>query len=193
MLLTAMVAILGSEAESVEPALNPNQPKARMSVPTTVIGRLWPGRPMMVPSRRNLPTPGPSAGGAEVGPAAANLAATRSERERAGERGPPAGHVHDRRAGEVHVAVPEPGARTEGGQPPSAPYPVPVERVQEHRHEQAVDHEGGELPALGHGAGRDGGGSVHEDGGEEEHGEARRIVRHADQRELRGAKQTHRA
>jgi len=40
--------------------LNPNQPNARINVPMTVIGRLWPGMAPMVPSRRNFPARGPS-------------------------------------------------------------------------------------------------------------------------------------
>ena len=43
MVFTAMIAIRGSEAASVEPALKPNHPNARISVPITAIGMLWPG------------------------------------------------------------------------------------------------------------------------------------------------------
>ena len=42
-MLTAMIAMRGSDAASVEPALKPNHPNARISVPLTAIGRLWPG------------------------------------------------------------------------------------------------------------------------------------------------------
>ena len=47
-------------ADRVEPALKPNQPKARTRVPTTARGRLWPGMAPMVPSARNRPRRGPS-------------------------------------------------------------------------------------------------------------------------------------
>ncbi len=59
-MFTATSAMRGSAAERVEPALKPNQPNARTSVPTTESGRLWPGIAPMVPSARNLPRRGPS-------------------------------------------------------------------------------------------------------------------------------------
>jgi hypothetical protein len=44
----------------VEPALKPNQPKARMKVPITAIGRLWPGMALLEPSLLYLPMRGPT-------------------------------------------------------------------------------------------------------------------------------------
>ncbi len=58
--LTAIVASRGSAADRLDPALKPNQPNASTSVPITIMGRLWPGIGLMVPSRRNLPARGPS-------------------------------------------------------------------------------------------------------------------------------------
>ena len=59
-MLAAISPMRGSDAASVEPALKPNHPNARMSVPTIAIGRLWPGSAPIAPSRRNLPMRGPS-------------------------------------------------------------------------------------------------------------------------------------
>ncbi len=41
--LTKIEEIRRSVPESVEPGLKPNQPNARMNVPMTTIGMLWPG------------------------------------------------------------------------------------------------------------------------------------------------------
>src|SRR5262249_53435730 len=57
--LTAMRAMFGSEADRVLPALKPNQPKARMSVPSMYMGTLCAGSGLGVPSGRNLPIRGP--------------------------------------------------------------------------------------------------------------------------------------
>ena len=55
----AISAMRGSVAESVEPALKPNQPKARTNVPMMAMGRLCPWIMLMVPSFLNLPIRGP--------------------------------------------------------------------------------------------------------------------------------------
>src|SRR2546428_9222311 len=55
----AMTPMRRSEPASVDPALNPNHPKARMNVPTNAIGMLWPGIAFAVPSRLYLPRRGP--------------------------------------------------------------------------------------------------------------------------------------
>src|SRR5262249_33310306 len=56
---TATTAILRSVPASVEPGLNPNQPKARMKVPTIAIGILWAGIGTGVPSFLYFPRRGP--------------------------------------------------------------------------------------------------------------------------------------
>ncbi len=66
------------------------------------------------------------------------LADARPEHDRAGERRDAADHVHDDGAGEVDVAVAEAEVRAE--LPTSQPPPqtqLPIERVDEHRHEEA--------------------------------------------------------
>ncbi len=45
---------------SVEPGLKPNQPNARMNVPTMAIGMWWPGIATGLPFLSNLPSRGPS-------------------------------------------------------------------------------------------------------------------------------------
>ena len=55
----AISAMRGSVAASVEPALNPNHPKPRISVPMTAMGRLCPWIMLIVPSLRNFPMRGP--------------------------------------------------------------------------------------------------------------------------------------
>ena len=119
---------------SVEPGLKPNQPKARMNVPSTTIGTLWPGIALAVPSRCTCRCAGPSSLRADQGDHAA-------------------GHVHDARAGEVDVAVPEAevARRASTSQPPPHD-PVAVDRVDDGAEKTREDAEGRELPALGHGA-----------------------------------------
>ena len=85
----AMTPMRRSEPASVDPALNPNHPKARMNVPTNAIGMLWPGIAFAVPSRLYLPRRGPR-----------RIAVT--------NRHDSARHVHDGRSGEVDVAVAQP-------------------------------------------------------------------------------------
>jgi len=58
--LLATMAMRPSVALRVEAVLKPNQPKARISVPTMAMGKLCPGMAAMVSSRRYLPTRGPS-------------------------------------------------------------------------------------------------------------------------------------
>ena len=77
-----------SVPDSVEPGLNPNQPNARMNVPSTAIGMLWPGI-------------------GRAWPSSVVLADARPEHLRADQRRDAAGHVHDRAAREVDVAVAE--------------------------------------------------------------------------------------
>ena len=66
--------------------------------------------------------------------------------------------------------------RTELGEPAAAPHPVAVDRIEEHRGEQAPDYERAELPALGHGPRGDGGRGVHEHQLEEEESEHGHVV-----------------
>src|SRR5881296_773584 len=60
MVLVAITPMRRSEPASVEPALKPNHPKARMNVPTSAIGMLCPGIALAVPSALYLPRRGPS-------------------------------------------------------------------------------------------------------------------------------------
>src|SRR2546426_8457622 len=60
MVLVAITPMRRSEPASVEPALKPNHPKARMNVPTSAIGILCPGIALAVPSAVYFPRRGPS-------------------------------------------------------------------------------------------------------------------------------------
>ena len=60
MVFTATTAMRVSVPASVEPALKPNQPKARMKVPSTTMEMLWPGMALTLPSLPYLPMRGPS-------------------------------------------------------------------------------------------------------------------------------------
>src|SRR5258708_36670723 len=74
-------------------------------------------------------------------------------------------------------------------EPFAAPYPVAVQRIQEHRHENSVDEERFELPSLRHRAGRNRGGGVHEDQRKEKHAEAGGIAADVEKRELTEAEE----
>src|SRR5260370_31476360 len=80
------------------------------------------------------------------------------------------------------MAVAEAPVHSELREPAAAPYPVAVQRVQEHRHENSVEEERFEPPSLGHRAGRNGRGGVHEDQREQKHGEAGGIPADVEQR-----------
>ena len=56
---TATMAMRLSVPASVEPGLNPNQPNARMNVPSMTIGMSWPGIARGFPSLPYLPRRGP--------------------------------------------------------------------------------------------------------------------------------------
>src|SRR5213592_3075570 len=56
----AMTPMRRSEPASVDPALNPNHPKARMNVPIIAIGMLWPGMALTLPSALYFPRRAPS-------------------------------------------------------------------------------------------------------------------------------------
>ena len=88
-----------------------------------------------------------------------------------------ADRVHDAGAGEVERAVAEAEVGAELREPAAAPDPHAVDRVDERGHEDAVEDERGELPALGHGAGDDGGGGVHEHELEQEERDDADVVR----------------
>ena len=80
------------------------------------------------------------------------------------------------RASKIDVAVPQTKVAAQLGEPAAAPHPVGIEGVNDGAHDDAVDHEGLEAPALGHGPRGDGGGGVHEDHLEEKHGEDRNVI-----------------
>ena len=58
--LAATVANCTSVAESVDAALNPNQPNNRIKVPSIAIGKWWPGIGNDFPSGEYFPIRGPS-------------------------------------------------------------------------------------------------------------------------------------
>src|ERR1035437_7765019 len=60
-------------------------------------------------------------------------------------------------------------------EPAAAPYPVAIERIGECADPESIDHEILDVPALGHGAGRNRRGGVHEHHLEQEQGEDRGI------------------
>src|SRR5262245_15943987 len=57
---TTMKLMRRSVPASVEPGLNPNQPNARMNVPSTTIGMLWPGIALGLPCLSYLPMRAPT-------------------------------------------------------------------------------------------------------------------------------------
>ena len=149
----ATIANWMSVAASVDAALKPNQPNNRMKQPSIAIGMWWPGKRV----RRAV---------------LVELAEARAEHQRAGQRRDTAHGVHDAGAGEVHVAEPEVHAVAELAQPAATPRPGAEQRVVDGAAEQAPTDERLPLPPLGHGAGRDRGGGVHEgDHVEEEAGD----------------------
>ncbi len=124
---------------------------------------LWPGMATGVPSALNLPM-------------------RRSDHHGSGEGREAAHRVDHRGAGEVHRAVTETELGAERGEPAAAPDPHAVDRVDDRAHEHAERHERRELPALGHRAGDDGGGGVHEHELEQEEREYAGIVGAVSQR-----------
>src|SRR5205823_7328523 len=58
-------------------------------------------------------------------------------------------HVHDRGAGEVHVAVTQAKIDTKLGEPATAPNPVAEDRVHHRTDETTVEAKGRELPSFG--------------------------------------------
>ena len=60
MLFTTITEIRESVPASVEPALKPNHPNAKMNVPSTIIGTLCAGMARDLPPAENLPMRGPS-------------------------------------------------------------------------------------------------------------------------------------
>ena len=107
-----------------------------------------------------------------------------------------AGHaahqVHHGGTGEVDVPVTEAELLAQRGQPAAAPDPVAEQRVDDHRHEEPEDEERRPLPALGHGAGRDRAGGVHEHHLEEEQREHADVVGVAAQEEALHAEEPER-
>ena len=132
--LTTTKLMRRSVPDSVEPGLKPNQPKARMNVPSTTIGMLWPGIACGLPLTY-LPMRGPMTSAA-------------------GQADDAAHGMHDAGAGEVDGAVAEAPVHAGLGQPAAAPHPVGVDAVGQ-RDPQAVEAEVLPRPALGHGAGRE--------------------------------------
>ena len=166
MVFVATTPMRRSVPARVEPGLKPNQPKARMKVPTMAIGMLWPGIATGLPSLSNLPSRGPST----IAPASAAT--------------PPTMCTTDEPAKSTWP-WPRPKLAPSCDEPAAAPDPVAEDRVDEHRHEEAVDEERRPLPALGHGPGRDGHRRVHEDHLEEEQREDADVVDVGAQEEAR--------
>ena len=163
-MLVATTAMRRSPPASVEPGLKPNQPNARMNVPAER------HRDVMARHGHRFTALGV-------------LAEARTEHDRTGERRHAADHVHDRGSGEVDVTVTEAELLAERRQPAAAPHPVGEQRVHHHRHEEPEDDERRELPPLGHRAGRDRAGGVHEHHLEEEEREHADVVGVAAQEE----------
>ena len=159
--LTTTMLIRRSVPESVEPGLNPNQPKARMKVPTTTIGTWWPGMACGLPSRY-LPIRGPMTI-APARPMTPPIAWTTPE---------PAKST---------APWPKLPVRARLGQPAAAPDPVGEQAVGQ-GHPEPVEAEVLPAPAFGHGPGGDRGRGVHEDHHEEEQGHDADVI-HAVQEE----------
>ncbi len=96
------------------------------------------------------------------------LAVARADQPGEDQRDHAALHVHHRGAGEIDMAVAEAEIRAELGEPAAAPDPVAEERIHDRADAAAIDHERGELPALGGGAGRNRRRRIHEHHLEEE-------------------------
>ena len=86
MVLMATTAMRRSVPASVEPGLNPNQPKARMKVPRMANGMLWGGIGLTLAVLVEF----------------ANARADEPSEDQADDA---ALHMHHRGAGEIHVAV----------------------------------------------------------------------------------------
>src|ERR1043165_209998 len=74
--------------------------------------------------------------------------------------------------------------------PSPTPNPVSKDRIDEHRHEQRVQHERPPLPTFGHRARRDRRGGVHEDHRKEEEPKHTHVVRVAAEKETLRAEET---
>ena len=70
--------------------------------------------------------------------------------------------VNDRGTRKVNNTVSDSEVLAESGEPAAAPYPVAEQRVEEHRDEEGCNDDSRILDTLGHGAGRNRNGSVHE-------------------------------
>ena len=117
------------------------------------------------------------------------LADAGTEHDRAGQAGDATHRVHHTGAGEVDVAEPEVDVVAELAEPTATPGPPTEDRVVERAAEQAPADERLPLPPLGHRAGRDGRGGVHERDHVEEERRDRDAVRDAGQREAAPAPQ----
>ncbi len=137
-----------SVPESVEPGLKPNQPNARMNVPSTTIGDVVPRDRLRLALASNLPMRGPITM-APARPMMPPIAWTTPE---------PAKSTAPWPRPQLMPALREPAA---------APEPVGVDAVGK-RDPQTVEAEVLPRPALGHRTGRDRRGGVHEHHHEEE-------------------------
>ena len=117
------------------------------------------------------------------------LADPGTEHDRTGQGGDATHRVHHTGAGEVDVAEPEVEVVAELAEPAAAPGPPTEDRVVERAAEQAPADERLPLPALGHRAGRNGRGGVHERDHVEEERRDRNAVRDAGEREAAPAPQ----
>ena len=131
------------DAPSVEPGLNPNQPKARMKQPSKD------DQQVVARHRKRLAV-------------AHELPDSRSDDHRHRQSGDASDRVDDARTGEVRIAVSQAEVGAEVREPATAPRPVGIKRIREGAHHKRRHDERRVLPAFGRRAGHDGERGIHE-------------------------------